>query len=121
MNWRICIIFLVLQNGVLEYEVFRIAANSGCACLPKISIIFHEGGSCEEKEIDLLIVEDDKLSLVEITFREDGERCQEKLVSIIDRLGESLSGFHFEKYIVTRDNFKDFVNSLSNNLNLPIL
>jgi len=113
--------FLMLQNGVLEYEVFRIAANSGYACLPKISIIIDEEGRREEKEIDLLIVEDDRLSLVETTFRRDVEKCQEKLNIIIDRLEESVSGLDFEKYIITNDNFKDFVNSLSDGLNLSIL
>jgi len=107
--------FLVLQNGILEYEVFRVAANSGHACLPKISLITYEGGSHEEREVDLLILGDYKLFLVEVSFGRDAEKYQEKLDIIIDRLGEReiVSGFRFEKYIVTRDDFEYFVNSLS--------
>jgi len=105
--------FLVLQNGILEYEVFRVAANSGHACLPKISVITYEGGSHEEREVDLLILGDYKLFLIEVSFGRDAEKYQEKLDIIIDRLGEIVSGFSFEKYIVTRDNFEYFINSLS--------
>jgi hypothetical protein len=113
--------FLILQNGMLEYEIFRVAANSGYACLPKISIIYDEGNTYKEKEVDLLIVEDGRLSFVEITFRKNIEECREKLNSIVDRLEESIGGFRFEKRIVTRDNFRDFISSLSNSLHLPIL
>ena len=113
--------FLVLQNGILEYEVFKVAANSGYACLPKISIIINEESSREEKETDLLIVEDNRLSLVEITFRRNIEECQEKLDNIVNRLEKSVGGYRFEKRIVTRDDFRDFISSLSNSLHLPIL
>jgi len=71
--------FLVLQNGVLEYEVFRIAANSGYACLPKISVIINKEGSHKEKEVDLLLLHDsDKISLIEITFRNKIKRSYSK-------------------------------------------
>jgi len=107
--------FLVLQNGILEYEVFRVVANSGYACLPKISVITiidEEKGIREEREVDFFILGGYKIFLVEVSFRRDVEGYLEKLNTIINRLGESVSGFHFEKHIITKDNFKDFVNSL---------
>ena len=110
--------FLVLQNGILEYEIFRIAANSGYACLPKISIVpVTKGGrgesSDEEKEVDLLILADYKLYLVEISFRRDIEKYRKKLDIIIDRIKDRVSGLYLEKCIVTKDEFEDFVNRLS--------
>jgi len=115
--------FLVLQNGILEYEIFRIAANSGYACLPKISVITvtksDSGGSSyeemeyEEREVDLLILGDHRLYLVEISFRKDIEKYHEKLDIVIDRIKDHVSGLYLEKCIVTKDEFEDFVNRLS--------
>jgi hypothetical protein len=110
---------LVVQNGIPEYEIFRIVANSGHACLPKISVIINGEDGYKEKEIDLVIIEDSKLRLVEVTFRKNTEECQEKLNSIANKLGESLSGYQIETHIITKDNFRNYVNRLSNGLYLP--
>jgi len=94
--------FLVLQNGILEYEVFRVVTISGYACLPKISVITiidEEKSIREEGEVDFFILGGYKLFLVEVSFRRDVERYLEKLKFIIDRLGESISGLHFEKHL----------------------
>ena len=93
---------LVVQNGIPEYEVFRIAANSGHACLPKVSVIINEEDDYKEKEIDLIIIKDNKLDLVEVTFRKNTEECQEKLSSIANKLEESLSGYRIETYVITK-------------------
>jgi|GEM_PF-1685672 hypothetical protein len=110
---------LVVQNGIPEYEIFRIAANFGHACLPKISVIINEEDDYKEKEIDLVIIEDNKLHLFEVTFRKNTEECREKLNSIANKLEESLPGYQLEKHIITKDNFRNYVNRLSNGLYLP--
>jgi hypothetical protein len=110
---------LVVQNGIPEYEIFRIAANFGHACLPKTSVIINEEDDYKEKEIDLVIIEDNKLHLFEVTFRKNTEECREKLNSIANKLEESLPGYQLEKHIITKDNFRNYVNCLSNTLYLP--
>jgi len=56
-------------------------------------------GIREEGEVDFFILGGYKLFLVEVSFRRDVERYLEKLKFIIDRLGESISGLHFEKHL----------------------
>jgi hypothetical protein len=93
-------------------------ANSGHACLPKVSVIIDEEDDYKEKEIDI-IIEDNRLDLVEITFRKNTEECQEKLNSIANKLEESLSGYQIKTHIITKDKFRNYVNRLSNGLYLP--
>jgi len=63
--------------------------------------------------VDLLILADYKLYLVEISFRRDIEKYRKKLDIIIDRIKDRVSGLYLEKCIVTKDEFEDFVNRLS--------
>lgn len=101
--------FLVVQNGVLEYEIFRNAALSGYPCLPRVLLY------CKRqpyKEIDLLLLNDNKLFLIEITFRKDFKKCEEKLQKVSELLSERLSGIELIPCIISRDNFEEFIKEI---------
>ena len=94
---------MVLQHGVLEYQVFELFANSGLACLPRVEVTIREPDAPQERrEIDLMVFSHDfsdgeidlkPSACVEVTMSDKKEKLEEdanKLRRVINYLEEKV-------------------------------
>ena len=94
---------MVIQHGVLEYQVFEFLANSGLACLPSVEVTIREpDGLQERREIDLMVfshdLSDGEIDLkpsacIEVTMSDKKEKLEEdanKLRRVISYLEEKV-------------------------------
>ncbi|MEN2974898.1 MAG: hypothetical protein ABDH32_04890 [Candidatus Caldarchaeales archaeon] len=106
--------FLV-ENVIMEYELFRVLVNNGYPCIPKVCIFKKdEKGDVKIGEVDVMVLDDDILHLVEITLRRDPSEKEEKLSRIKELLDNEPEGISdFKPCVISnRDKFEEFIRTL---------